>query len=172
MLDIETLGKRAGCAVLSIGAVYFDPASDVLGDEFYTNIRVREQFTLGLHSDPSTVKWWVEDAGQEARDALKTEPRLVIQDAAEAFYKFAKRGKYFWANDPDFDCVILDEVFRILEMKAPWKYYNKRSCRTIYHLADVKPIRTEGVHHNALDDAIQQAKAVQHATRELYGLPG
>ena len=35
MVDLETLGKRAGCPILSIGAVFFDPVEKQLGEEFY-----------------------------------------------------------------------------------------------------------------------------------------
>src|SRR3982751_4177087 len=53
MIDLETLGRRAGCVVLSIGAVGFD--GKTLGAEFYTVLNVRNQLDHGLHQDDDTL---------------------------------------------------------------------------------------------------------------------
>lgn len=170
MTDIETLGTRAGAMILSIGAVYFDPVSGDLGDQFYTNIRIREQTELGMFTDPSTVAWWAKPDQSQAKASLMLEPRPPILSALTQYSQFARKAKYFWANDPDFDYVLMQEAYRLLDVPVPWKYFNKRSCRTIYHLGGVKPDRTVGIAHNALDDAIQQAKAVHHATKVLFDI--
>jgi hypothetical protein len=67
MIDLETLGRRPGCVVLSIGAVEFGPAG--LGREFYIVLDIFGQKSLGLHEDPDTLAWW-EAQSIEARQVL------------------------------------------------------------------------------------------------------
>lgn len=53
MVDIETLGRKPGCVILSIGCVAFD------GKEFYVNIDPFKMKDEGVfHVDPDTSKWW------------------------------------------------------------------------------------------------------------------
>ena len=172
MLDIETLGHLPGSIVLSIGAVKFCPIRGEIGDTFYTNIRVKEQQAAGLTSTPGTLSFWRKPENAKAFEALKQEPRVAYPTALEQLSDFLRDSEYVWANDPDFDCVLLESLYRAAGSEVyPWKYYNKRSCRTIFHLADVKPDRSVGVAHNALTDSIQQAKAVIKATQILFPQP-
>jgi len=93
MIDLETLGRRAGCSILSIGAVAFDPKTKELGAEFYVVVNRLSCFKLGLHEDPETVKWWegqnaeakkilteVDGGGEHLRDALNklTESQISV----------------------------------------------------------------------------------------------
>jgi inhibitor of KinA sporulation pathway (predicted exonuclease) len=52
---------------------------------------------------------------------------------------------------------------------CPFRYNQPRDTRTIYDLAgiDVGEYRSAGTHHNALDDAAAQARAVQAAVKAL-----
>ncbi len=67
MLDIETLGTRAGCKVLSIGAVIMTPQGP--GREFYTTVSRDSQNRYGLVEDRETVEWWARQSPQ-ARAAV------------------------------------------------------------------------------------------------------
>ena len=58
-----------------------------------------------------------------------------------------------------------------LDVEAPWKYWDVRDTRTIYELArfDLRSLkRSNGVHHNALDDAKHQVIGVQQSYSRLY----
>ena len=57
MFDVETLGRRAGCVILSIGAVRFDIDSKTISDEFYVTIDAADSKSYGLHTDPETLEW-------------------------------------------------------------------------------------------------------------------
>ena len=58
MLDFETWGTAPGSALRSIGAVMFDPHSDVIGETFYANFDDASCIAVGLVQDAQTVKWW------------------------------------------------------------------------------------------------------------------
>lgn len=47
MLDIETLGTKPGCMVLSVGACTFNLATGEIGDEFYMTLQMNPQQAVG-----------------------------------------------------------------------------------------------------------------------------
>lgn len=57
MVDLETLGRRAGCVIVSIGAVKFDPKTGFVDvdNSFYKAITVESAMRYGLTVDPSTL---------------------------------------------------------------------------------------------------------------------
>lgn len=113
MIDLETLGKRAGCSILSIGAVAFDRSG--LGPELYTVARLDSCEKAGLHIDPDTVAWW-EKQNPEARKVLKqaraARGNKALDKALEELNKYLsqfdlKRVKV-WGNGSDFDNALDD----------------------------------------------------------------
>ena len=46
--------------------------------------------------------------------------------------------------------------------KAPWTFWQERDLRTLKGLSPDLRIERSGTHHNALDDALHQARLVQH----------
>lgn len=180
-IDLETLGKRPGCAILSIGAVYFypnNPPGKQIGKEFYKVVRIYGQEAAGLHIDPSTVSWWAEQS-VEAREVLRqsgfegdaADPdALLLDDALAMFADFLPKDPdsyRVWACGSEFDIAILDVAHMAIRRHLPWNFWNGHSHRTLKMLApDIKADRT-GTHHNALDDAKTQA---EHAIRILNAL--
>lgn len=166
MLDLETLGTSPGCAILSIGAVEFNPRGRT-GAQFYVNVDRQTCFALGLIQDPGTVAWWARQS-QEAKDALLNDVQPVGHALME-FTKFFKGvgGKLLWAHGATFDPPVLDAVYRAAGYNVPWQFWNVRDTRTLYDLAGIQPDRNQGVHHNALNDAIVQAEAAIMAYRKL-----
>ena len=61
MVDLETLGKRAGCVIVSVGAVKFDPKTGFVDvdNSFYKAITVESAMRYGLTVDPETLRWWM-----------------------------------------------------------------------------------------------------------------
>jgi len=166
MVDLETLGKKPGCVILSIGAQIFDPDAGTLGDTF--ECKIDWQFSesyYGLVVDPETVAWWNEQS-QQARLVLAPGGMDLIA-ALRLFADFWKRNnvKYFWCHGAGFDEPILAEAFARTDLTAPWEYNGVQCCRTELKRAGVKPDRNAGTHHNALDDARAQALAVIEAGR-------
>lgn len=165
MLDLETWGTAPGSAIRSIGAVVFDPNSGEIGSKFYRNITDESCEHMGLVKDPRTVAWWAEQK-PEAQAAL-LDKQVHIADALSAFTAFWEKanGEQVWGHGASFDLVLLEAAYAAIMLDAPWKFWNIRCCRTVLATANRKILRGEGIHHNALDDAIAQAKAVAAAFR-------
>ena len=165
MIDLETWGTKAGSALRSLGAVVFHPERGELGEEFYANISDASCEALGLVRDHSTVVWWSEQS-DAAQEALLVDPQ-PLGDVLIAFNKWwtDMQGQQVWGHGANFDPVLLEAAYDAACLSAPWKFWNVRCCRTILACGDRKPQRHVGVHHNALDDAKAQAKAVMAAFR-------
>lgn len=173
MVDLETWGVRPGCDIRSIGAVLFDPTTGELGGQFYVAtenplivIPSGRIPRYNLHRDPATVKWWSEQSS-EAQAAFQD--RVELHAAMQKFSDFyAETGaETFWCKGPHFDEAILAACYRAVGLLAPWSHRAPRDCRTIEEAAGGVELAFEGTEHNALDDAIFQAKCVIEAYRKL-----
>lgn len=165
MVDLETLGRRAGCVVLSIGAVEFSPAKG-LGREFYCVLTQDDQRAAGLRVDPETEAWW---AGQSAaaRKVFEESAAGAALSLSAGLFEFRKfcralapqRALRVWGNGASFDNAILCALYATNKEDLPWEFWNDRCYRTLksFHGAPPLPKRT-GTYHNALDDAKTQAE--------------
>ncbi|MDZ4374010.1 MAG: 3'-5' exonuclease, partial [Phenylobacterium sp.] len=169
MVDLETFGTSAGCAIASIGAVVFDPVQGALRETFYAVIDLGSCQEAGLTFEAGTVHWWLRQ-GDAARRALTDAKTVTLSMALGQFRMFflahARRAP-IWSHGANFDEPILQAAFRAAHLPPPWDYWDARCTRTLFALAGVRPDRAVGVHHNALDDAVNQAEAVIEAYRIL-----
>jgi len=163
MIDLETLGTKPTSAILSIGACYFEPDTGKIGDTFYQRI----DFASAMKSrdvDAETIKWWF---GQKKKARLEItqvadshEVAMIFLHAFIINYR-ATDEVQVWSNGASFDVVLLEDCYN---HQPPWKYWNIRDVRTIVELSkglvDKKDIERTGIKHNALDDAIYQARFV------------
>ena len=69
MIDLETMGTGQNSLIVSIGATFFDPINETLGQNFYQNVDWQSGIDFGLEMDVETVKWWLTQS-EEARKAL------------------------------------------------------------------------------------------------------
>jgi len=184
MIDIETLSTKPGAVVLTIGAVIFDPESEELGQTFSIRLPAQEQIERGALVDIQTIRWWM-DQSMEARQAAFEGP--CADSVAQGLGKFSRFLKKIpaeklrlWSNGPAFDSAQLQILYRRFhdglgdENAWPVRYNADRDCRTIFDLAypdEAIPVSDKRVAHNALDDAIWQAMAVQTCVRKLRGRP-
>lgn len=173
MVDLETLGRRAGCAVLSIGAVAFDGKG--LGEEFYMVASTDSCTVLGLHVDPETLKWW-ESQSKEAKQVLlqaQGDDVLSLTEVLEEFalwlMQFDLKKVRIWGNGSDFDNAILTTAYAAIGRTQPWEFWNNRCYRTLKGLHPTVKLTREGTHHNALDDAKTQAKHAIELLRRYHG---
>ncbi|MDQ3273757.1 MAG: 3'-5' exoribonuclease [Actinomycetota bacterium] len=170
MLDLETLDTCPTALVTAIGAVMFDPYSTYIGHKFYavtTDWPCQQRKGRTISGD--TVAWWLEQS-DEARKALASPPfgvALSTHAALNGFCEFFDGhggDTDVWGNGADFDNVILGSLYGSFNLTRPWTYSKNRCFRTINSLPKsklfVKPER-EGTHHNALDDAVYQARVLQ-----------
>ena len=155
MIDIETMSKEKNAAIASIGAVHF--TEDGIVDTFYQTVDLQSCKELGLHVDPETVRWWLSQS-PEALAALRkdTVPLSEALDKFDAWFPDPKAC--VWGNGVAFDNVIVASAYKALDREIPWKWWNDRCYRTIKAVIDIPEDKREGVHHNALDDAMHQTK--------------
>lgn len=160
MVDLETLGTVPGCAILSIGAVFFDVESG-LGAQFYTPVHRESCKKLKLWEDPDTIAWW-ERQNHKAKRLLKevekdTTPHL--KDALKRLDEFIKQetSVKVWGNGADFDNPILAVAHHKAKLKQCWGAWNGRCYRTLKNIAPGPKLERVGTYHHALDDAKSQA---------------
>jgi len=175
MVDLETLGNSPGAAILSIGAVAFDPETGEMDDDgFYTVVNTNSCVCAGLRFDQGTLDWWREQS-DEARQVLKEamSPKApTLKNALIAFngYLYA-RGKdvRVWGNGSDFDNALLAVAYRAADVTPGWKFWNSRCFRTLKNLSPGTTVQRLGTYHNALDDARTQAAHALRIFAELRG---
>lgn len=162
MIDFETLDTSGLPALLSIGAVVFDPINQKDASEFIDFekiIDIQSCIDIGGTVSGSTFKWWLTQ-NQEARNKIaKPETSSIKVDVVFsnlAQFMKTNKVKYVWGHGSTFDCVIAENYFKKLNTKVPWQYYNTRDTRTIFGLTGIT--RTEiTIKHSALEDARGQA---------------
>ncbi|EYV30288.1 exonuclease [Escherichia coli] len=173
MIDIETMGKNPNAAIISIGAIFFDPQTGDMGPEFSKTIDLD---TAGGVIDRDVIKWWLKQS-REAQSAILTD-EIPLDDALLQLREFIAEnsGEFFvqvWGNGANFDNVILRRSYERQGIPCPWRYTNDRDVRTIVELGKAidfdarTAIPFEGERHNALDDARYQAKYVSAIWQKL-----
>lgn len=166
MIDTETLGTTPGSVILSIGAVMFGQAG--LGATFYAPVFLQSCTDVGLTVDPNTITWWMRQSDEARAAAFCADAAplpQVLQDFSDWFV--SQGAQRPWCHGATFDVPLLDAAYKACGMTPPWKYWSVRDTRTLYDLAGVKVDRTNGTHHNALDDARTQAEAAVKALNIL-----
>lgn len=165
MIDFETLGTSADSVIMSIGAVRFDINSQELDNEgFYASISIDSNLEKGRRIDESTLIWWMGQSKEAQR--VFTEPKMTLEAALVEFFDwFGPKDKDMrvWSNGADFDIPMLAHAVKSFGWELPWNFWNHKCFRTLKGLpfakkaAKVEPM----VKHNALSDAIAQAKNAQ-----------
>jgi len=157
MVDIETVGLEIGSAIVEIGAVQFAPG-EAIDETFYTSVSLTSAQDAGLTVDADTVEWWVGEHPEVAGEVL-----VGGRDLEDALREFATwygviEPHEVWANSPSFDCEMLEHAGEEVGVPMPWEFYQERDVRTLDSLPHGVEIEQEGTEHNALDDAIYQAR--------------
>lgn len=162
MVDLETMGVKSNAAIIAIGAVAFDLETGELGEEFYEVVKLESAVACGGIMQPSTVLWWMQQS-DAARAEFKREgvdlPRALV-----SFSQYVRRtditmqGIRIWGNGANFDNVLLRDSFERCSIPAPWMFWNDRCFRTMKAMLPQVVVEREGTAHNALADAVYQAK--------------
>jgi exodeoxyribonuclease VIII len=155
MLDLETLGNRAGAVIVAVGAVKFGDG-EVL-DTFYERVDAESCIDLGMAMDVSTVFWWMKQ-NEAARKEIARPGGRAIREVLELFALWASdEDAEVWGNGASFDNAILSEAYALAKIRRPWQFWNDRCYRTVKGLRPTDRVAEVGVKHNALDDAFSQA---------------
>lgn len=172
MLDIETMGKGSYAAIISIGAVKFDPTQSVTpatADTFHARVSLESSMKAGLRVDASTVMWWLHPDMADARMELRFGAELELDEALLGFSQWYGEDDSLpvWGNGATFDNVIVSNAYQACGLERPWSYKADRCFRTLRALAPHVVRPEHGTKHDALDDAVAQAKWVAEIMRAL-----
>lgn len=185
VLDLETLGTKPGCIVLSIGAVRVDLTANRVLSEFYAAINPLDSVRYGLTICAETLLWWQEQSEAARKAAFMGTGTLKGAGSEFAEWLAAAPLAPIYGNSPAFDCSLLEAAFEATGGRAPWKYFDERCLRTELDFyrrigVDVDRCResamTEAVFrvgewmkHHALHDAILEAELLLACERARKG---
>lgn len=172
MTDVETLGTEPGSAIISIGICAFNQDEGIIASDGWA-IRACD-WHGGI--DPKTVQWWSKQ--NEAAREYSFNGAISCLQAALNLKAFMDTygGDELWANDPDFDVVLLKQWWTRTEQHSkltlgnfpggPLRHRLPRSYRTM--VAEAKRLgisydsaySPSSVAHNPIDDACNQARVI------------
>ena len=168
MLDLETLGTRPGCVILTLGAVKFDPYSLREPDSgIYFRVDVDEQTALGREVQEDTLNWWLNQTEDIREEALGEQDRVSLSTLYRDLNKFLVGVDSIWAQGPLFDFAILENLYRQCGWPTPWQYWQIRDSRTLFGVHGDPRVKGKAGLHNALEDCVSQAVAVQQIYKRL-----
>jgi hypothetical protein len=172
MLDIETLSTQSDACILTIGAIKFSRNRYLLpleqSDTFYRRISKESCDAAGLHTDPSTVEWWMKQSDDAKYEVFTEHDRVSIKNALYDFSEWFGNSRFIWGHGSVFDVTILNNAYRAHDMQPPWNFWNVRDTRTLYDIGNVsvKSLPKENAHH-AVHDCYRQIVGVHRALRNL-----
>jgi len=154
VIDLETVGKEAGCGILSIGATTLNGEYT-----FSVGININTCYAAGLWIDPTTMNWWSTQT-IEAREAAFS-GTCSIETALDLFADWYKSvgSPLIWGNGAGFDFPILGAAYGAIGAEIPWKYHDERCYRTLKALyPEIPADKFQGIKHVALCDAMYEAQ--------------
>jgi len=169
MLDLETLGTRPDCVIMTLGAVKFDPFNPDRepGPGIYMRMDIEQQLALGRTVDDSTIEWWAQQDPRVRAEAWEDGDRSSIQDLKRELNRFLVGVEDIWSQGPVFDIAILEDLYRSQTWGFPWNFWQIRDSRTLFKVHGDPRARGRDQAHNALLDCVYQAEAVQQIYQRL-----
>jgi len=169
MLDVEALGKPATGTLLQVGAVLFDRDApmtqfDAIGPDrrFLATIRLESVDLAKI--DPATLRWWLTQTDQAARESVFTEDGLEDAELLSQLHTFIIKSdpSLLITSQPSYDIGHLYALYARHDRKVPWDHRIEHGTREIHQLAEQSGIPSadfdNAIHHNAFHDALSQAK--------------
>lgn len=170
MIDLETLGVTADSMIMSIGAVKFTMDGYIDDKGFYAICSMAGQSRR--HINPDTLAWWMKQ--DAAAQAIFTDPsRISLEDALhdlKDWYSGSEKA-LLWSNGADFDIPMINHALHMYDIAPLTQHWNHRCFRTLKQEWPMVPKPAhEGAAHNALVDAIQQARWAQDIAEYKRGI--
>lgn len=169
MIDIETLDTAPNSVILSIGAVKFNPFNDNEPTEHkHWQLDIQSQIDAGRSISESTLEWWAKQKPEIRNRAFSDENRINILDFCKELNKWLVGCKEIWCQGPQFDMVMIEDLFKQFNHHRNWAYWQVRDSRTLFSIMPVDPRKDiQEDLHDALADAYWQAKCVQRTFRHF-----
>lgn len=167
MIDIETLGLASNSVIMSIGAVLFD-LNDYTEAVLHRKINIQSCLDVMLKVDGNTIEWWLKQP-KENLDRLMAGDRYKLITVLHELSSLSlyQSSWYVWSHGSIYDLVLIENAYKAIGQSVWWNYKNVRDTRTLFDIANYKYVAKGG--HDALEDAMNQAKAVQEAYKLLKG---
>lgn len=162
MLDLETLGTRPGCVILTLGAVKFNPYTmENPGPGLYIRPDADEQIARGRTVQEDTLQWWMQQAEDVREEALGTDGRVPVEQMYRELNRFLVGVENIWCQGPVFDIAILENLYEQYGWPTPWQFWQIADSRTLFKVHGDPRVKGKVGLHNALEDCVSQANAVQ-----------
>lgn len=163
MIDVETMGGAPDGAVIAIGARLFTETEILQGFEVFIDTEAAKRFG---RVDQRTMNWWSKQDPDVYKQVFSG--RVQPPDAALRLRQFIEehQPKEVWAYPPHFDLLILQNLFRRVNLEWPFHYRDERCARTIKAWGASHGLNFDDCYdgitkHLPLDDATAQAKVIQ-----------
>ena len=163
MIDIETLDTAPNSVILSIGAVKFDPFTyEEPYDKKHWRLDINAQTEAGRSVSESTLEWWGKQAAHIRDRAFSDDNRIEILEFCKELNRWMTGCKEIWCQGPQFDMVMIEDLFKHFNHHRNWAYWQIRDSRTLFSIMPSDPRKDiQEDLHDALADAYWQAKCVQ-----------
>jgi len=164
MIDIETLDTAPTSVVLSVGAVKFDPFKQEPHTKTLWRPNIDEQVKLGRTMSDDTLRWWSQQEKHIQDTTFSDDNRITVEQLFKNLNKYLVGVDRIWAHGPQFDMVIIEDLYAQHNHHRGWAYWQIMDSRTLFNIMPVDP--RKGVQqnlHSADDDAYWQAVCVQEA---------
>jgi len=171
MVDLETLGTRAGCGILQVGAV-------VVGNldlQFEMKVDYSKNDGYGLHTDPNTLEWWHKQDPMIASEVFSgvNDLATVVSNFVLWLKSLPAKQYTLVGNGSDFDLPILKHAIAAAGFSLPRNVSKFGFCyRTLSTLNPALAIAAKNTFenkakHDALSDAIYQAEVMNYIMEAL-----
>lgn len=173
MIDIETLGTEPGCVVMSVGAVKFDPyTNNEPHDKKHWKLDIDSQSEKGRIIREDTIEWWAKQDEHVREAAFSEHDRTELSVFFKDLNKWCTGVDKIWCQGPQFDMVILENLYNQFNVHHNWAFWQIMDSRTLFNVMPEDPRRAiQEDLHDALADAYWQATCVQQAFKFFNILP-
>lgn len=177
MLDLETLGTRNNCVIVSFSckiADLDDRRGFTIEAAFDKDLDILNQGERVIEA--STVLWWMQQS-DEARKQFINAKRIPFWYCMRDFWTWYKIEapkiihapvSTIWSKGSNFDINIIVEAYKGSSQDAPWGYRDERCYRTIAALFPQITELPSEARHTASTDAISQLECLWRIWGILY----
>ena len=170
MLDIETLATTPDAVVMSVGVVKFDPHTGTPYNKTLWRPDIDEQTERDRHVSESTLEWWSKLPQHIQDDAFSEEGRIPVVEFMKELNRFCVGADKIWCQGPQFDMLILENLYIQWGHHFGWQFWQVMDCRTLFQLMPTDPRKAiQQDLHSADADAYYQAIGVQQCY-EHFGI--
>ena len=113
------------------------------------------------------MEWWCQQAEEVREEALGTDGRIPVVQMLQELNRFLVGVNNIWAQGTVFDIGILEHLYKQYGMVPNWQYWQITDSRTLFKVHGDPRVKGKAGLHNALEDCVSQAEAVQKIFTDL-----